>query len=455
MKTKIKVHIPVYEVYKKTKKENKKVILELSAFLSSYKGITKAEAKIDVDFNDLLPFVNLASNVVVDFFFLTASIYGIDRFIERRKNSVDGWSRNMEIEFPVRDLSIWNNKKDEIEKMLSFLTGDYWSISFYQAEFSFPKDPMKNEFSGSFSQVNLFSGGLDSLIGALDHLKSKPSERIILVSHYDRKMAKPHKDQRDLLNLINPIYKDQYIQVPSINVSLEKSTIKTETTLRSRSFLFSGMALLIAQSKSVSNIIVPENGSVSLNFPLSSSRRSACSTRTTHPTVLSFLSEIWRELGLTTSINNPYEFKTKGEMVSECKDQTNLLNMLGISNSCGKRGHRAHWDLGSKTASHCAVCMPCVYRRAAVINFDDKTTYGNNLNNLDFKKKKGQDIGALLNFLKKPLTIKEIRNELIVNGIKDLEKLDEYADLVDRTRLELKEYINKLGNTELKKKAGL
>ena len=62
---------------------------------------------------------------------------------------------------------------------------------------------------------------------------------------------------------------------------------------------------------------------------------------------------------------------------------------------------------------------------------------------------------ALLNFLKKPLTLREIKNELIVNGIKDLEKLDQYADLVIRTRSELKEYINKLGGTEIKKKAGL
>jgi 7-cyano-7-deazaguanine synthase in queuosine biosynthesis len=452
MKTKIKIYAPVFEAQKISKNgENKKVKLSFSTILLD----TEQTAEVEIDFNNLLPFVNLASNIVVDFFLFTASIYGIDRFIERRRNSVDGWSRDLEIEFPVRHLSIWNKGKNEIEKMLSFLTGDYWNISFYQAEFSFPNEPLKKEFLGSFSQVNLFSGGLDSLIGALDHLKSKPSEKIVLVSHYDRKMAKPHKDQRDLLNLINPIYGDQYVQVPSINVSLEKSTIKTETTLRSRSLLFSGMALLIAQSKNISNIIVPENGSVSLNFPLSSSRRSACSTRTTHPTVLSFISEIWLKFGLSTEINNPYEFKTKGEMVAMCKDQTNLVKMLEISNSCGKRGHRAHWDLGFKTASHCAVCMPCVYRRAALLTINDFTTYGNDLNKLNLKTKKGQDMGALLNFLKMPLTFKEIKNELIVNGIRDIDKLNKYADLVKRTKLELGKYINKFGSPDLKRKADL
>jgi 7-cyano-7-deazaguanine synthase in queuosine biosynthesis len=453
MKTKIKIHAPVFEAQKIGKnRENKKVKLSLSTILLD----TEQTAEVEIDFNNLLPFVNLASNIVVDFFLFTASIYGIDRFIERRRNSVDGWSRDLEIDYPVRDITAWNTAKDRIEKMLSFLTGDYWRINFYQEQFSLPIASLKKEFESTFSKVNLFSGGLDSLIGALDHLKSKPNEKIILVSHYDKKMGGPKGDQTDLLKLLNPIYGNQYIQVPSINVSLENSTIKkTETTFRSRSLLFSGMALLIAQSKKVSNIIVPENGSVSLNFPLSSSRRSACSTRTTHPTVLSSISKIWLEFGLNTDINNPYEFKTKGEMVAKCKDKINLANMLSTSNSCGKRGHRAHWDSGNKSASHCAVCMPCVYRRAALLAVSDLTTYGNDLNKLNLKTKKGQDMGALLNFINDPLTLKKIKNELIVNGIKDLEKLDKYADLVKRTRLELGKYINKFGSHVIKRKAGL
>ncbi len=450
MKTKIRVHAPIFEAHKISKnKENKIVKINLSADLLDQ----VEDAEVQIDFNNILPFVNLASDIVVDFFLFASSIYGIDRFIERRRNSIDGWSRDFQISLPVSNVEIWNSAKSQIEKMLSFLTGDYWSISFYKFIINFPHCPLKKDFKGKYSLVNLFSGGLDSLIGALDHLKSKPKERIILVSHYDKQMGGPKGDQKDLLNLIKPIYNKQYSHVPSINVSLENSTIKkTETTLRSRSLVFYAMSLLIAMAKDIPIIIVPENGSVSLNFPLSSSRRSACSTRTTHPTVLSLLSNIWIKFGLSISINNPYEFNTKGEMVANCKDQTSLINMLEISNSCGKRGHRVHWEgLGT----HCGVCMPCVYRRAAIINLNDKTTYGNNLNNLDLFKKKGQDISALLNFLNKPLTIKEIKNELIVSGVKDLIKLDQYVDLVVRTRSELKEYINKFGNNVIKAKAGL
>ncbi|NJB83590.1 Qat anti-phage system QueC-like protein QatC [Wenyingzhuangia aestuarii] len=450
MMTRIEVGRPSFEVIKKQKKqENQIVRLELKGIVQN-----KVEcADVEIDFNTLLSFVNLSSDLAVDFFFFSASVYGIDRFIERRKNSVDGWSRDFEISIPVSNVKLWELIKLDIEKMLSFLTGDYWRVSFYYNKFSFPKLSLEKEYEGDFTHVNLFSGGLDSLIGALDHLKSKTNERILLVSHYDRKMGGPKKDQEDLLKMINPIYGKQYVHVPSINVSLERSSIrKTETTLRSRSLLFSGMSFLIAQSKKVSSIVVPENGSVSLNFPLSSSRRSACSTRTTHPRVLSVLNFIWSKLDFDISIFNPYEFCTKGEMVLKCKDQDSLFNLLDTSNSCGKRGHRAHWDF---SGTHCGVCMPCVYRRASVIGFNDKTSYGNDINNLDFKKKKGQDIAALLSFLNESFSKKEIQNELIVSGVCDMNKLDKYTDLVMRTRLELKEYVRVYGNNQIIVKSGL
>jgi 7-cyano-7-deazaguanine synthase in queuosine biosynthesis len=454
MKTKIKINAPVFETLTEGSRKGDMVVnIGLS---TTIKGDLN-NASVEIDFNNILPFSNLASNETVDFFLFTAATYGIDRFIERRRNSVDGWSRDFEIEFPVSNIKIWDSAKNQIEKMLSFLTGDYWSISFYKSQIKLPKKPLSKEFKDHFSQVNLFSGGLDSLIGALDHLKLKPQEKLILVSHYDNKMGGPKKHQGDLLEILDPIYGKQYAHIPSTNVSLENSSFKkTETTLRSRSLLFSGLALLVAQAMGLPKIIVPENGSVSLNYPLSSSRRSACSTRTTHPTVLKLIGNIWRELGIIMSISNPYELKTKGEMVNKCADKNNLVKMVSTSNSCGKPGHRSHWDIDLRiSATHCAVCMPCVYRRAALLSINDITKYGNDLNKLDLKSKMGKDLNALLNFLENALSPEEIRSELLISGISDLTKLDQYVDLVIRTRLELNQYINKFGNADIKKRAGL
>lgn len=145
---------------------------------------------------------------------------------------------------------------------------------------------------------------------------------------------------------------------------------------------------------------------------------------------------------------------TKGEMVDNCKNLKFLKQIIGFSNSCGKRGHRAHWQ--DLTASHCGVCMPCVYRQASLINLKDPTTYGNTINSLiPFNTKKSQDVGICLDFLKKDITKDDIKTELIVNGIKNINKLNKYVDVVWRTRIELSKWIGKNGNSFIKTKAGL
>jgi hypothetical protein len=188
-----------------------------------------------------------------------------------------------------------------------------------------------------------------------------------------------------------------------------------------------------------------------LNFPLSPSRRSACSTRTTHPTLMNFTKSLFDKLGIRNKISNPYEFYTKGEMVAKCKNHSLLSEVVKISNSCGKRGHRSHWT-DNREATHCGVCMPCVYRRASLQSFKDDTSYGTNLNSLfPFKTQKGQDIGACLQYLSNPMTKKEVRDNLIINGLRDLSQIDKYADVVLRTRSELKSWLKGFGNADVKR----
>lgn len=301
---KIKANSPIYD----SSKENEPVTIKLE----SEQG---ASAHIQIDFLNLLTFANKVSDEVVDFFILSACVYGIDRFVERKTNSVDGWSRELNIDLPVTNVLKWKAAKSDLESLFSFLTGDYWEINFYRTQFTYPDKPLNTVFDAKFSQVNLFSGGLDSLIGAIDFLESKPDEKIILTSHHDRHMGGAKGDQKKLLKILKETYKDRIAYIPSVEVTLLDSTISKETTFRSRSILFIGMALLVAQTKNIP-IVVPENGTVSLNYPLSPSRRSACSTRTTHPTFMSKIKILWSKIGISTNISNPYEFCTKGEMVS-------------------------------------------------------------------------------------------------------------------------------------------
>ncbi len=411
---------------------------------------------LSIDLDELLPFMNSVSKEVYDFFIISSSVYGIDRFIERKSNSVDGWSREISVNFPVHNLTSWNSCKEDLEKLLSFLTGDYWSISFRQEKSTLPSATLNSNYTGVFEQVNLFSGGLDSLIGAIDFLKLNPTKKVLFASQYDSQMHGPKGDQNKLLPKLQTLYPLQFELIPSVEVFLKESDLARETTFRSRSILFIGLALVAAQATKTSKIIIPENGTVSLNYPLSSSRRSSCSTRTTHPFVIETVSSIWKKLSINTEIENPYEFKTKGEMVSECIDKNNLLSIIKDSNSCGKRGHRAHWQI--KDADHCGVCMPCVYRQAALKNVVDKSTYGNSINDLfpiKEKRKMAQDINSMLEYLSKNLNDQEIKQELIVNGVKNLTKLHKYVGVVSRTRDELKNWVRKVGNSYVKNKANV
>lgn len=438
---KIKVEIPKYDL--------KNGILNIKLTENN-----KIHSTVSIDYKTLLPFAINVNSEIRDFFFITCSVYGIDRFVNRKLHSVDGWSRELNISFPVSEIKVWNNVKKDLEELFSFLTGDYWNIDFYKSDFTNPEFELSIDFEEKYKQLNLFSGGLDSLIGAIDFLKKYPKNKLLLASHYDSQMKGPKGDQEDLLELLNKKYKGQFDFVPSVKVTLSQTTTIRETTFRSRSILFIGIALLISQGKGIKDINVPENGSVSLNYPLSPSRRTSCSTRTTHSFVLDKTNLILSKLKISSNISNPYEFNTKGEMVDGCEDKEFLRQIIGFSNSCGKRGHRKTW--ANRSATHCGVCMPCIYRQASLQNQKDPTLYGSHIDSLvPFELKKTQDVGICLDFLKKKLTKEDIKTELIVNGVKNIDKLNCYVDVVWRTRIELSKWVEKNGNTVIKSKAGL
>jgi 7-cyano-7-deazaguanine synthase in queuosine biosynthesis len=406
-------------------------------------------ALVKSNFRGLLPLANAASPEAVDFFMLSAAVYGIDRMVVRRANSVDGWSRELGVVFPVMDLIKWQPIAGELSKMLSFLTGDYWTVSFSQSTLQLPEQEPEEAYQVAFAQVNLFSGGLDSLIGAIKFLENNLDQNLLVISHYDSQMKGPLGDQSNLLQLLHARYGDRLVAVPSIKVELDRPGAK-ETTFRSRSILFIGMAGIVADGLGL-DLKVPENGSVSLNYPLSPSRRSACSTRTTHPRVLDAVNLIWGSLGITSNIKNPFEFETKGEMVGSIDNIDDDIDaMILRSNSCGKRRHDMRKS--NPDAKHCGVCMPCVYRRAALIaaGLDNENDYGDNITDLNFRTKKGQDIAACIEFLATGLSESEIRKELIVNGLNDVSKLGNYTDLIVRTRNELKALFLTVGSQTVK-----
>lgn len=324
------------------------------------------------------------SETGIDLLILAAHIQAADINISRKTESQDCWTREIRILVPVTDLVKWNSAKQIIKRALDFLTGDIWTINFRQR----PNTISRNIPTASplltgipYNNLSLFSGGLDSLIGAIDILENGGNP--LFISHVSD--GPTNKAQENSYNKLKENYKNRNIERLRLwmnfpDVQVENS--EHEKTTRARSFLFFAIGLFAGSGFQNQFILkVPENGLIALNVPLDRLRLGAHSTRTTHPFYIARLNEILGVLGINGKIENPYWDKTKGEMVSMCRNQTLLKTLVPSTLSCSSPTKDRWRGIGEQ---HCGYCLPCLIRRAALesgLGSDvDTTSY--TLNNL-------------------------------------------------------------------------
>lgn len=429
----------------------KEVYINISFEINYPDGTRTNRCKVNISKIGYL--IGKVPDCVTSFLLLSAMVYTIDRSVHRERYSEDGWSRLFDVDFILPAAEIYMANKAQIEGLLSYLTGDYWTCSFTSVPLVGIPQWNESHYLDDVKQVNLFSGGMDSLIGAIDSMERVEDGTIFFASHNDGSMGGPKVDQDRLLRHFRRDYARKFKTFGS-PVRIEPDSSQ-DSTCRSRSLMFIAIAMQVAAYRNV-DIVIPENGSVSLNYPLSPSRRASCSTRTTHPVMLMKLRNLLASMGLQVRITNPYEFMTKGEMVSTCANQAYLLNVLSASNSCGKRARKQFFK-DNRQATHCGRCMPCMYRKAALVGYQDRTVYGTTINRL-FRDRVGDssdDFYAMINFLKRDLTDEAIARELRIAGMGRMENLEGYVQLVKRTREELKRLINAEGSAELKEYIGI
>lgn len=225
-----------------------------------------------------------------------------------------------------------------------------------------------------YDEVALFSGGLDSLIGAIDLLTA--GKRPMLVSHWWD--AETSKAQQALLQKLQTRFPTNSPRSLRVRLGFDKhdvSTDETENTQRSRSFLFFALAAVTAVALRAPRAIVPENGLIGLNVPLDPLRLGALSTRTTHPHYMANFNRLLAGLGLPVRLDNPYRHMTKGEMVKRCMDRLLLQALVPISMSCSSPAKARFRGLSPR---HCGTCVPCLIRRASLqagFGANDPTLY--------------------------------------------------------------------------------
>lgn len=302
------------------------------------------------------------TEIAMDLLVIACSLYTADTRINRDQFSDDSWTREVSLYIPVSDPQHWNQQKAKLQEIFGFLTGDLWDIYFRPRTQMDVLSPVSriSRFGMSYTTntVCLFSGGMDSFIGAIDLISN--GVQPLLLGHAKSADVSPNQKfclsalQREFSSVsIDKVY--AFLRVPAE----ENMLGSTEKTERGRSFLFLTLGSIVASSLSNnSRLIVPENGLISLNIPITPMRIGSHSTRTTHPYYISLMQELFNSLQLGVTIENPYQSKTKGEMLSECANPelVRSTQTMSCSHPAGRRGE------GTK---HCGYCVPCLIRRAA------------------------------------------------------------------------------------------
>ncbi len=285
-----------------------------------------------------------------DFLSIALAVFGADRFALRDEGP-DRWTRVIQLYIEIVDPKPWRPATARLEAALRFLTGDVWQLCFREGGRAQPDYQPKMTDRDC---VSLFSGGLDSLIGALNLFHA--GRRPLLVSQATQKEGKVQRELATQIGADDHRFAGRVVEHGN----------KHEPSQRARSILFFSYGVL-ASSGITKELIVPENGLISINPPLTRRRIGSLSTRTTHPHFIASLQTVFDEVGLDVRIVNPFAAQTKGEMLKGCGD-ARVKKLAVHSYSCGK---------GKRLNAQCGLCIPCLIRRAAfhAAGMQDATPY--------------------------------------------------------------------------------
>lgn len=300
------------------------------------------------------------SVLAIDLVHLALAVHAADTMVYR-SSGYDAWSRGIHLHLPVTDVSRWEAIRPVVLDMLNFLSGDHWEVTFRRASWVTPEPsppPLLREVQPT--AVSLFSGGMDSFIGAVDALRGGAS--LALVGHHGA--GTTNKFQESVHAMLARHFPSRSVFLPYYSQSLLPEKRAAENTTRSRSLLFLALGTLTADSFGGLPLIIPENGLISLNPPLTNSRMGSLSTRTTHPHFLGCLESILRHLNIGVAFQTPYKFATKGEMARSVLSIQAFVDGVGQTMSCSHPDHGRYE--GSSPGQHCGYCVPCIIRRAAM-----------------------------------------------------------------------------------------
>lgn len=345
-----------------------------AAYPGSAKGVAKLRTSgpgknVRVELNDIgRQFNQDIAPALIDLVELAALVYAADQMHHRGRDEVEtmgaSWRRRMRFEIPVRVPTLWRSAEvgDALVELLSFLSEDEYDFTFTQ----YKRPPALDAYL-NFGRLDngpppesalLFSGGLDSLGGALEEVV-RDKKSVLLVTHASASTKRErHYTLRDMIRNATSGPAPQFITVRAD----KKHRAEREYTQRGRSFLYASFAVAVARMANLNAIRFYENGVVSLNLPLSPQVVGARATRTTHPRVLACMRRLFSLItGTTFNVDNGFLWKTKSDVVADIVKLGHGA-MLEWSTSC------THTRKYRKDKPHCGECSQCIDRRFAILS---------------------------------------------------------------------------------------
>ena len=299
----------------------------------------------------------------LDLLEIAAYVFAGDRLTLRgSKNTVEyhSWARNLHYVMRVRDHAFWSRSdvQDALRAALLFMTGDQsYDFTFQPGHSTPPADLFDSEVfqveaAGSLS-IMLFSGGLDSLAGAVQRLE-ETNDRVCLVSHQSSQPSIV-RTQDSLVKALQGEYPGR-VHHYRFRTNLRRIRAKEETQ-RTRSFLYGSIAFAIAHTFGRDRVFVYENGITSLNFTRRDDLLNARASRTTHPQTLGRLAQLFSIIAeRPISMETPFLWKTKSDVV-DVLIASGFGHLIPSSVSC------SHTFKSEINATHCGECFQCIDRR--------------------------------------------------------------------------------------------
>ena len=319
----------------------------------------------------------------LDLLEVAAYVFAADRLSSRGpKDAVEyhAWSRRLHLVVRVRDYEFWRQSivNEALRDVLQFATGDQeYRFTFQPGHATHPTSLFDNEDfaveNSSDLSVMLFSGGIDSLAGAVQ-LIEQTNDHVCLVSHLSQ--TGTIRTQRRLASALQREFQGRFSHY-KFKTNLRKVKSREETQ-RSRPFLYGSIAFALASAFGRDHFYIYENGVTSLNFARRDDLLNSRASRTTHPQTIGRLAKLFSIIAEESfSIETPFLWCTKSDVTEYLKDSGHG-HLLTSSVSC------SHTFKSRINATHCGECFQCLDRRIGIYGagadeVDNESLYATNI----------------------------------------------------------------------------